>query len=508
MNDSIDDTYPKKLYGNNDLRCCRSGITGKKYYHMLFAFLLYTIPYLAMLIILIYEKENLSVIYPIVITSTLYFIELTSTILGGCSDPGILVRQRRDYYYNTNRPALKYVINGHIFTFNYCYSCSLYRPPRTSHCSLCDNCVERFDHHCLWLGTCIGKRNYRYFYFLTLSINISGIFQIAYSLYYIVIHSKKLKNKEKYNKLILWGFISVSLYDLLFIIFFMGKLWLLHTWLVFHNLTFYENIKKKFNKVPGVNPFDKFLFYTFKRIICKLPAKSFFYPQIEQFLKEQKLKEEKKIAMKQRFKKNEIEDEAEEEESGGINYTNILKKKKDEITERNDTVTENDINKYENKSTSSKLKSEFSLEKKQIEVMNPLKLKDNKKFKKNNKSFTNKKLKNLISPSISESETGNQDIITINQKDNKINRTNIIIDNDNNIAINHRKNSKDIYFAKKNFIRNNLDTIEALTPQRNTKNKFSEEEEDDVENELVMNNQILLKSNGSKKILNQIYSHN
>ena len=109
----------------------------------------------------------------------------------------------------------------------------------------------------------------------------------------------------------------------------MGKLWLLHTWLVFHNLTFYENIKKKFNKVPGVNPFDKFLFYTFKRIICKLPAKSFFYPQIEQFLKEQKLKEEKKLAMKQRFKKNEIEDEAEEEESGGINYTNILKKKKD-----------------------------------------------------------------------------------------------------------------------------------------------------------------------------------
>jgi hypothetical protein len=184
------------------------------------------------------------------------------------------------------------------------------------------------------------------------------------------------------------------------------------------------------------------------------------------------------------------------------------RKKKDEITERNDTVTENDINKYENKSTSSKLKSEFSLEKKQIEVMNPLKLKDNKKFKKNNKSFTNKKLKNLISPSISESETGNQDIIAINQKDNKINRTNIIIDNDNNIAINHRKNSKDIYNAKKNFIRNNLDTIEALTPQRNIKNKFSEEEEDDVENELVMNNQILLKSNGSKKILNQMYSDN
>ena len=279
MNDSLDDTYPKKLYGNNELWCCRFGITGKKYYHMIYAFILYTIPYLVMLIILILEKDNLSIIYPIVITSTLYFIQLLSTILGGCSDPGILARQRKDYYYNTNRPALKYVINGHIYTFNYCYSCSLYRPPRTSHCSLCDNCVERFDHHCLWLGTCIGKRNYRYFYFLTLCINLSGIFQILYSLYYIVVHSKKLKNKEKYNKLVLWGFIAISLYDLLFIIFFMGKLWLLHTWLVFHNLTFYENIKKKFNKVPGVNPFNKFLFYTFYHIIFKLPGKSFFFPQ-------------------------------------------------------------------------------------------------------------------------------------------------------------------------------------------------------------------------------------
>ena len=114
--------------------------------------------------------------------------------------------------------------------------------------------------------------------------------------------------------------------------------------------------------------------------------------------------------------------------------------------------------------------------------MNPLKLKDNKKFKKNNKSFTNKKLKNLISPSISESETGNQDIIAINQKDNKINRTNIIIDNDNNIAINHRKNSKDIYNAKKNFIRNNLDTIEALTPQRNIKNKETSVNRDYIKN--------------------------
>ena len=505
MNDSLDETYPKKLYGNNYLWCCGFCITGKKYYHMLFAFLLYTLPYLLMLIILILEIDNLSIIYPIIITSTLYLIEVLSTILGGCSDPGILARQRKDYYYNTNRPALKYVINGHIYTFNYCYSCSLYRPPRTSHCSLCDNCVERFDHHCLWLGTCIGKRNYRYFYFLTLCINLSGIFQIAYSLYYIVIHSKKLKNKEKYNKFVLWGFVAISLYDLLFIIFFMGKLCLLHTWLVFHNLTFYENIKKKFNKVPGVNPFDKFLFYTFKRIICKLPGKSFFFPQLEQFLRGQKLKEEKRKAIIQRNKKEEKEEEEEEEESQDIKYISKIKKKKEETTDRNETNNENNINKYENKSTNSKMKSEFSFEKNKIEVMNPLKLKETKKGMKNNKSFTHKKLSNLISAEISEIVTRNQDEITINNEEKKVNRNNIVIEDSNNNAINHRKYLNDIYNAKKNFIRNNLDTIEALTPKRNIKMN-SNDEEDEVESEFVINNQILMKSNGSHKNLRQSYA--
>ena len=205
--------------------------------------------------------------------------------------------------------------------------------------------------------------------------------------------------------------------------------------------------------------------------------------------------------MKQRFNKDNLEEEDDEEESQDIKYVNKIKKKKDEI---NDTNNENYINKYENKSTNSKLKSEFSFEKNKIEVMNTLKLKENKKNIAHNKSFTNKKLTHLISPNISEIVTRNADLITIDNKEKKVNLNNLIIEDDNNIAINHRKSSKDIYNAKKNFIRNNLETIEALTPKKNIKIN-GEEDEDEVESELVINKQILMKSNASNRNLRQSY---
>ncbi|WVQ80763.1 hypothetical protein IAT38_002868 [Cryptococcus sp. DSM 104549] len=117
----------------------------------------------------------------------LFGLTISSFVVTALRDPGIVPRgldldppmTQVDDWWEAHPREL--TVNGGNISVKYCETCESYRPPRSSHCRLCGNCVDGIDHHCSYLHTCVGKRNYFSFLVLLTSASISDIYIVIFS---------------------------------------------------------------------------------------------------------------------------------------------------------------------------------------------------------------------------------------------------------------------------------------------------------------------------------------
>ena len=120
-------------------------------------------------------------------------------------------------------------------TYLFCDICRSYVQIKSRHCKLCGRCVEDFDHHCMWINNCIGKKNYLSFVFM---ITFTFCSMVLYVAAIAVLWVEQLWDKYLAEMVVLWvsGLIITVFVVLIF------NLILLHIYLKCKGMTTFELI--------------------------------------------------------------------------------------------------------------------------------------------------------------------------------------------------------------------------------------------------------------------------
>ena len=126
---------------------------------------------------------------------------------------------------------------------SYCEICNIIQGYRTYHCKKCEKCIASYDHHCFWVGSCIGELNH-FRFFLYLFIESCCIWIIFFSGF-----SGLIKGTEGHM-----AFMFILALTVVFGIF-LSCLCIFHCYLICDGRTTWEIIAR--DKISYLRPYPK-----------------------------------------------------------------------------------------------------------------------------------------------------------------------------------------------------------------------------------------------------------
>ncbi|KAJ8319388.1 hypothetical protein KUTeg_004479 [Tegillarca granosa] len=127
-----------------------------------------------------YEFEKNHVVFPMFVAFTnFFFFHMSCT-----ADPGEITPSNLEKYSDIYKFDYKL-----YYPKTFCRTCHFMKPARSKHCSICDRCVYRFDHHCIWTNNDVGGLNVRYFIMFLLTLVFmaaNGVYVASHCLFLYV----------------------------------------------------------------------------------------------------------------------------------------------------------------------------------------------------------------------------------------------------------------------------------------------------------------------------------